>query len=167
MNNLILLAYAGVPIAVGIAVLKHRLYDIEIIVNRTLVYGSLTAILALLYFGGVTATQAVFQRLTGQERLPQLAIVASTLTIAALFNPLRRRIQAFIDRRFYRRKYDARKTLEAFSAKLRDETDLATLNAEVVSVVSRTVQPANVSLWLRPDPVPETSGGTEPSEQHQ
>jgi hypothetical protein len=167
VNNLILLAYAGVPIAVGIAVLKHRLYDIEIIVNRTLVYGSLTAILALLYFGGVTATQAVFQRLTGQERLPQLAIVASTLTIAALFNPLRRRIQAFIDRRFYRRKYDARKTLEAFSAKLRDETDLATLNAEVVSVVSRTVQPANVSLWLRPDPVPETSGGTEPSEQHQ
>jgi hypothetical protein len=150
MNNLILLAYAGVPIAVGIAILKHRLYDIEIIVNRALVYASLTAILALLYFGGVMATQAIFQRLTGQEQLPQLAIVASTLTIAAIFNPLRRRTQSFIDRRFYRRKYDARKTLEAFSSKLRDETDLDALGDEVVGVVRETMQPALVGLWLRP-----------------
>jgi hypothetical protein len=158
-------SFTLVPIAVGIAILKYRLYDIDVLINRALVYGSLTVLLAATYLGGVVGLQYVFRVLTGQEST--LAVVASTLAIAALFNPLRRRIQAFVDRRFYRRKYDARKTLEAFSAKLRDETDLATLNAEVVSVVSRTVQPANVSLWLRPDPVPESSGGAEPSEQHQ
>ncbi len=107
--------------------------------------------LALVYFGGVTATQALLRILTGQQQLPQLVIVASTLVIAALFNPLRRRIQSFIDRRFYRRKYDARKTLESFSAKLRDETDLDSLNDELVGVVRETMQPAHVSLWLRPD----------------
>jgi hypothetical protein len=111
--------------------------------------------LAAVYFGGVAATQATFQTLTGQERQPQLAIVVSTLVIAALFNPLRRRIQWFIDRRFYRRKYDAAKTLEAFSAKLRDETDLDALNAELVGVVRETMQPAHVSLWLRPDTPPQ------------
>src|SRR5215207_4483740 len=111
------------PIAVGIAVLKYRLYDIDIIINRTLVYGSLTLMLLLVYFGGVTTTQALFRTLTGQQQQPQLAVVVSTLAIAALFNPLRRRIQSFIDRRFFRSKYDARKTLEAFSARLRDETD--------------------------------------------
>jgi hypothetical protein len=140
-----------VPAAAGIAILKHRLYDIDILINRTLVYGSLTALLALIYFGGVTATQAVFRALTGQEQQPQLAIVASTLVIAALFNPLRRRVQGFIDRRFYRKKYDARKTLEAFSAKLRDETDLEALNNELVGVIAETVQPVHVALWLRPD----------------
>ncbi len=140
-----------IPIAVGIAVLRYRLYDIDLLINRTLVYGSLTASLALVYLGGVTATQAVLQALTGQEELPQLVIVASTLVIAALFNPLRRRIQSFIDRRFYRRKYDARKTLETFSAKLRDETDLEALNNELVGVVKETMQPAHVSLWLRPE----------------
>jgi hypothetical protein len=144
----------GLPTAIGIAVLRYRLYEIDILINRTLVYGSLTILLAVVYFGGVTATQTVFRALTGQEEQPQLAIVVSTLIIAALFNPLRRRIQSFIDRRFYRSKYDARKTLEAFSAKLRDETDLDALNNELVGVVEETMQPARVSLWLRPDTVP-------------
>jgi hypothetical protein len=143
---------ALIPVAAGVAILRYRLYDIDVVINRTLVYGSLTALLVALYLGGVTATQRIFSTLTGQEQQPQLAIVVSALIIAALFNPLRRRIQAFIDRRFYRRKYDARKTLEAFSAKLRDETDLETLNEELVGVVRETMQPARVSLWLHPDP---------------
>jgi hypothetical protein len=146
-----LISFLSIPLAVGIAILKYRLYDIDLIINRTLVYGALTATLAAVYLGGVTATQAILRILTGQERQPQLAIVVSTLVIAALFNPLRRRIQSFIDRRFYRKKYDARKTLEAFSAKLRDETDLEALNNELVGVVRETMQPAHVSLWLRPD----------------
>jgi hypothetical protein len=123
------------PIAVGIAILRYRLYEIDIIINRTLVYGPLTATLALVYFGGVATTQLVFRALTGQQQQPQLAIVVSTLVIAALFNPLRRRLQAFIDRRFYRSTYDARKTLEAFSASLRGETDLDALNNQLLGVV--------------------------------
>jgi hypothetical protein len=123
---------ALLPIAAGVAIFKYRLYDIDLIVNRTLVYGSLTAILAGIYFGGVTATQALFRTLTSQQELPQLVVVASTLVIAALFNPLRRRIQSFIDRRFYRRKYDAQKTLERFSTSLRDETDLEALRGDLV-----------------------------------
>ncbi len=146
-----LLSFAGVPVAIGFAVLKYRLYDIDLLINRALVYGSLTVSLAVVYFGGVSVTQAIFRALTGQEQQPQLAIVVSTLVIAALFNPLRRRIQSFIDRRFYRRKYDATKTLEAFSARLRQETDLEALNAELVGVLRETMQPAHVSLWLRPD----------------
>jgi hypothetical protein len=151
-----LLAYAAlfsftlVPIAVGVAVLRYRLYDIDVIVNRTLVYGALTLMLALVYFGGVTATQALFQTLTGQRTLPQLAIVASTLVIAALFNPLRRRLQGFVDRRFYRRKYDAAKTLEEFGATLRNATDLDSLTREVTGVIRETVQPNHVSFWLAP-----------------
>jgi hypothetical protein len=137
--------------AIGIAVLRYRLYDIDIIINRTLVYGTLTVSLVLVYFGGVAATQAIFRTLTAQQEQPQLAIVVSTLFIAALFNPLRRRIQSFIDRRFYRSKYDARKTLEAFSVKLRNETDLQTLNNDLVGMVRETMQPAHVSLWLRTD----------------
>jgi hypothetical protein len=146
-----LLSFAGVPVAIGFAVLRYRLYDIDRIINRTLVYGSLTVSLAVVYFGGVTVTQAIFRALTGQEEQPQLAVVVSTLVIAALFNPLRRRIQSFIDRRFYRRRYDAAKTLEAFSAKLRDETDLDALREDLVGVVGDTMQPAHVSLWLRPE----------------
>jgi hypothetical protein len=148
---MIVVALLGTPIAMGIAILRYRLYEIDLLINRTLVYGSLTAMLAVVYFGGVATTQAILRALTGQEQQPQLVIVVSTLVIAALFNPLRRRIQAFIDRRFYRRKYNAAKTLEAFSAKLRDETDLEALNNELVGVVRETMQPAHVSLWLRPD----------------
>jgi hypothetical protein len=144
-----LVSFTAVPIAVGFAVLKYRLYDIGLIINRTLVYGSLTAMLVTLYFGGIVVLQRIFVTLTGQEST--LAVVASTLAIAALFVPLRRRVQGFVDRRFYRRKYDARKTLEAFSAKLRDETDLEALNNNLVSVVKETMQPAHVSLWLRSD----------------
>jgi hypothetical protein len=140
-----------IPLSIGVAVLRARLFDIDVIINRTLVYGSLTAMLALVYLGGVATTQAIFRGLTDQEQQPQLAVVVSTLVIAALFNPLRRRVQAFVDRRFYRRKYDARKTLEAFSARLRDETDLDSLNAELLTTVRETMQPASVSRWLRPD----------------
>ena len=146
----VILAFLGLPISIGLAVLRYRLYDIDVIINRTLVYGSLTAILAGVYFGSVTATQALFSTLTDQQELPQLVVVTSTLLIAALFNPLRRRIQSFIDRRFYRRKYDAAKTLEAFSSKLRDETDLEALRGDLIGVVTETMQPAQVSLWLRP-----------------
>jgi hypothetical protein len=142
----------GLPVAVSIAILKYRLYGIDIIINRTLVYGSLTLMLLLVYFGGVTTTQALFRTLTGQQQQqPQLAVFVSTLAIAALFNPLRRRVQSFIDRRFFRSDYDARKTLEAFSAKLRDETDLDALDAELVGLVRETMQPEHASLWLRPE----------------
>jgi hypothetical protein len=140
----------ALPVSIGIAMLRSRLFDIDVVINRTLVYGSLTATLVALYFGGVASIQILFQAFTGQERLPQLAVVASTLAIAALFDPLRRRIQDLIDRRFYRRKYDAAKTLEAFSSKLRNETDLDALSDDLISVVGETVQPEHTSLWLRP-----------------
>ena len=139
--------------------LRSRLFDIDVVINRTLVYGSLTLMLVLVYFGGVTATQTLFSTFTGDRGLPQLAVVASTLAIAALFNPLRRRVQAFIDRRFYRRKYDARNTLEAFTSRLRDETDLNALGDDLVAVVRETIQPAHASLWLRPRA--EADQGTE------
>ena len=153
LQDVELLSFAGIPVAVGIAVLRYRLYDIDIIINRTLVYGSLTAMLIALYFGGIVVLQRVFVLLTGEQST--LAVVASTLLIAALFTPLRRRIQSFIDRRFYRRKYDARKTLEAFSTKLRNETDLESLNNDLVGVVRETMQPAHVSVWLRPEMAPK------------
>ena len=137
----------GLPTAIGVAVLRYRLYDIDVVINRTLVYGSLTASLALVYFGGVAGLQRLLSPLTGEGN--QMAVVASTLLIAALFGPLRRRVQGFIDRRFYRRKYDARKTLESFSAKLRVASDLDGLNEELLAVVGETVQPSHASLWLR------------------
>jgi hypothetical protein len=146
---LTMVGLAGLPMAIGIAVLRYRLYNIDRIINRTLVYGTLTAMLLALYFGGIVVLQRIFVLLTGEKST--VAVVASTLLIAALFNPLRRRIQSFIDRRFYRKKYDARKTLEAFSTKLKNETDLEALNDDLVGVVRETMQPEHVSLWLRHD----------------
>ncbi len=147
----------AIPVSIGIAILRYRLYDIDIIINRTLVYGSLTAILIVLYFGGIVVLQGVFDILTGAGEKSTLTVVVSTLVIAALFNPLRRRIQSFIDRRFYRSKYDARKTLQDFSATLREETDLNALSDDLVSVVRQTMAPAHVSLWLRPGRASETT----------
>jgi hypothetical protein len=153
------LGVLGIPISIGIAILRYRLYEIDTLINRTLVYGVLSAFLALVYFGGVSATEAIFRALTDQEQQPQIAVVVSTLVIAALFNPLRRRIQSFIDRRFYRSKYDAAKTLEAFSTKLRDETDLDALSDDLVDVVRETMQPAHASLWLRTETASEAKRG--------
>jgi hypothetical protein len=155
---LVLASVVGLPVAVGIAILRYHLYNIDLIINRTLVYGPLTAVLAGLYFGSIVVLQLLFRALTGEGS--QLVVVASTLAIAALFNPLRRRIHGFIDRSFYRRKYDAVKTLEAFSAKLRDETDLDALSDDLVGVARGTMQPAHVSLWLRPDPAPKGGEGS-------
>jgi hypothetical protein len=145
-----ILAFATLYVAVGVAILRYRLYDIDHIINRTLVYGSLTVSLVAVYFGGIVALQSVLRTLTGQEST--LAVVASTLAIAALFNPLRRRVQGFVDRHFYRKKYDAAKTLAAFNARLRDETRLDALSEDLIGVVTRTVQPAHASLWLRSEP---------------
>jgi hypothetical protein len=136
------------PLSIGMAMVRSRLFDVDVLINRTLVYAILSATLAGVYFGGIVLLQRVFVVLTGQGST--LAVVASTLLIAALFTPVRHRIQSFIDRRFYRKKYDARKTLESFSAKLRDETDLDALSEDLVAAVGETVQPTHVSLWLRP-----------------
>jgi len=138
-----------VPLVFGTAILRYGLWDIDVLINRTLVYGTLTAILALVYFGLVVGLQFLFRDLTSQVASSPLIIVGSTLAIAALFQPLRRRIQSAIDRRFYRRKYDAAKTLAHFSAILRDEVDLNQLSEQLVEVVEETMQPAHVSLWLR------------------
>jgi hypothetical protein len=146
---IVMAALVCFPISVGIAIVRYRLYEIDLIINRTLVYGSLTATLVALYFGAIVVLQGIFVALTGQEST--LAVVASTLLIAALFTPLRRRIQGIIDLRFYRSKYDAAKTLEAFSARMRNDTDLDALSDDLVGVVRETMQPTHVSLWLHPN----------------
>jgi hypothetical protein len=153
LQDVELLSFAGIPVAVGIAVLRYRLYDIDLLINRALVYAPLTATLGATYFAGVIGLQYVFRAITGQGST--LAVVASTLTIAALFNPLRRRVQGFVDRRFYRRKYDAAQTLAAFSARLREETNLDALRDDVMKVARDTMQPEHVSLWLRPETAPQ------------
>ncbi len=144
---LLISGMAAVQVAVGVAILKYRLYDIDLIINRTLVYGSLSVALATVYFAGVAVLQAGFVSITGQ-RSP-LAVVLSTLAIAALFNPLRGRIRVAIDRRFYRNKYDSSRLLEDFGAHLRDEVEISGLSASLIQAVDRALQPRTVSLWLR------------------
>jgi len=145
------LLFALIPAAIGLAILRYRLWDIDVVIRRTLVYSILTGLLALTYFGGVVLLQNVFRAFTGQEQ-NSLAAVLSTLAIAALFVPLRSGVQRAIDRRFFRRKYDAARALGAFAANARDETDLESLSAHLVRVVDDTMQPAQVSLWLREGP---------------
>jgi hypothetical protein len=139
-----------IPLSIGFSILRYRLYDIDLLINRTLVYGTLTVLLTLIYVGLVISLQAFVSLLTGQVSPSPVIIVASTLAIAALFQPLRHRIQRIIDRRFYRSKYDAARTLAAFSATLRQEVDLDQLREHLITVVQETMQPAHVSLWLRP-----------------
>jgi hypothetical protein len=147
-DDVIIYSFALIPVSVGVAVLRYRLYDIDLIINRTLVYGLVTAVLALVYIAGVVGVGGVVREMTGHER-NNLVVAASTLAVAGLFRPARTRIQAFIDRRFYRSKYDAQQTIADFSAKMREQIDLDSLTSEMAAVVRDTVQPTHVSLWIR------------------
>jgi hypothetical protein len=149
------LAPVGLSVAAAVAVLRYRLYDIDRLISRTLVYGVLTAVLGLGYVGAVLLLGQLFGGVTGDP--PSWAVAGATLAVAALFQPARRRIQAAVDRRFNRRKYDAAQTIQAFSTRLRDQIDLDTLSTELLAVVDQTTQPTQVSLWLRPSP-PNSSG---------
>ena len=146
MQQAELLSLALIPLAIGTAILRHRLYDIDVIVNRALVYASLSGVLVLVYLGAVVLIQQVLSPITADS---DIAIAGSTLAVAALFRPLRGRVQAFIDRRFYRHKYDAAETLSHFAAGLRNEVDLDAVTRELMRVAQVTVQPAHASLWLR------------------
>jgi hypothetical protein len=146
-SNLWMIVMPLIPVSIGIAILRYRLFDIDLIIRRTLLYTATTALLALVFFGSVVLLQGVFVAVTGQQS--QLAIVLSTLAIAALFNPLRNRIQAAIDRRFYRQKYDAQQVLAEFAITARDETDMNALTAELARVVQETMAPEQVSVWLK------------------
>jgi len=147
-NFLFGLGIAALPTGAGIAILRHHLYDIDIIINRTLVYGALTAVLALVYVAGVAGVGGLVRAATGQDK-NTIVVAASTLAVAAVFRPARSRVQAFIDRRFYRGKYGAARTLDMFSKRLREEIDLENLSTELLGVVQDTMQPAQISLWLR------------------
>jgi hypothetical protein len=150
----------GLPAAVGLAILRYRLYDIDRLINRTLVYATLTAVLGLGYAAAVLALGQLFGGVG--ERTPSGAVAGATLAVAALFQPARRRIQQAVDRRFNRRRYDVARTIEEFSTRLRDQIDLDTLSTEVLAVVDQTMEPTRVSLWLRPSP--HGSSGTPRSE---
>ncbi len=156
LQNLAVFVFLLIPVAVGIAILRYRLYDIDVIIRRTLVYGVLTAALALAYVAGVVTVSAITGAVTGQAN-NNVAVAASTLAVAGLFSPLRRRVQSFIDRRFYRRHYDSQQTVAAFSARLRDRLDPAAVGIELVAQVTTTVHPSGVSLWLRPPPMADRS----------
>jgi hypothetical protein len=154
LSTVVVFSFVLIPIAIGMAILRHRLYDIDVIINRTLVYGALTATLTCAYFVLVATLQSLLRPLAGQS---ELAVAGSTLTVAAIFRPARTRIQAFVDRRFYRSKFDAEATVERFSARLREELDLEALTADLLAAVETTMRPSTASLWLRPPDGPSVN----------